>query len=548
MTAPAATTPAPPTVPPKRPRRRISLRAGLILLVVFVVGISLLLTDLLINQFVGDNILAEQERKGQTLAQIVAQEERVIEGLQQGDVDTIQAYAERVRETSGVLFVVVMDMNSTRFSHPTVELIGETFVGGDEGPALRGETYSSQAEGTLTVSLRSFAPIYAPTGEQIGAVSVGDSMEFIEEQLTANHLIILTSSLVGLAVGITGAVLIASYVRRILHGQEPRDIARTFEERNRMLESVREGIIAVDHAGTITLVNEAARTLFTRAGIDAEPVGMKAVDLLPETGLFRVIETGEAELDQEMQLNQLTLLINRVPLVLGNEIVGAISTFRDKTEVNALAEQLTGVKLYSEALRAQSHEMKNKLHVITGMLHNESYEELRDYVSELTKLEQPNGEVGLQAFKDPVLVGFMHGKYSYMREKQVDFHVRCETEIPIPKDRALNHAFITIAGNLIDNAAEAVYNQEVRSVSTLVSHKNRELMIQISDNGPGLSDEVQERLFEKGFSTKGADRGYGMHLVLSTIQALGGTITIDTSRGRGTTMTATIPYEEEDEA
>ncbi len=514
------------------------------MLIVFVVGVSLLLTDLLINHAVGENILEEQEQKGQTLASLVSQEERIITGLENEDVEQVQAYAERVRETSDLLFVVVMDMNSVRFSHPDEDMIGETFVGGDEGPALEGETYSSQAEGTLSPSLRSFSPVINENGEQIGAVAVGDSMETIEEQLTANHFIILMSSLVGLGVGITGAILLASYVRRILHGQEPRDIARTFEERNRMLQSVREGIIAVDQDGTVTLVNESARQMFQEAGLKGEPIGMKAADYMPETGLHRVLETGEAELDQELRLDRLTLLLNRVPLTIGEEVVGAISTFRDKTEMDALAKQLSGVKVYSETLRAQSHEMKNKLHVIMGMLQTEAYEELKDYVRQLTELDAPALDEALRKFEDPVLSGFMHGERSYMREKQVELVIDCPDKIPAPADAAMNHHVITIAGNLLDNAAEAVQHQADGKVAIRFSYQKGELQIEVSDNGPGLTDEAQERLFEKGYSTKDGDRGYGMHLVWSAIQELGGRVAVNTRRGRGTSISVTLPYNE----
>ncbi|MBM7097331.1 two-component system sensor histidine kinase DcuS [Bacillus sp. H-16] len=527
--------------------KQLSLRTVMIMLVVAVVGASLLMTDVLINHAVGNNILEEQEGKGQTFAKLIAKEERVIAGLEANDAASVQEYAERVRETSGLLFVVVMDMNAVRYSHPDESLIGERFIGEDEGPALNGETYSSVAEGTLSQSLRSFAPVYSRDGEQIGAVAVGDSIESIDELLSDNHGIILTSSLFGLTIGITGAVLIAAYVRRILHGQEPRNIARTFEERNRMLQSVREGIIAVDQEGVVTLVNESGRRLLEGAGLDQDPVGIKAVDFLPETGLHRVLETGEAELDEELRLERMTLLINRVPLTVGEEVVGAISTFRDKTEINALAEQLTGVKVYSEALRAQSHEMKNKLHVILGMLHTEAYEELQDYIHELTELESPATHTALKQFADPVLSGFMHGKLSYTREKQVQMEVVCPSVIPAPVDPQMNHHLITIAGNLIDNAVEAVQQQETRMIRVMFRIKEKELLLEVGDNGSGLSEEDQEKLFMKGYSTKGGDRGYGLYLVWSTVQDCSGTISIDTLRGHGTTVIVTLPYESQEE-
>ncbi|WP_032796190.1 Spo0B domain-containing protein, partial [Streptococcus sobrinus] len=65
------------------------------------------------------------------------------------------------------------------------------------------------------------------------------------------------------------------------------------------------------------------------------------------------------------------------------QTVGAIATFRDKTEVKHLAEQLSGVKMYANALRAQSHEFMNKLHVILGLVQLKEYDDLGTYIKDI---------------------------------------------------------------------------------------------------------------------------------------------------------------------
>ena len=73
-----------------------------------------------------------------------------------------------------------------------------------------------------------------------------------------------------------------------------------------------------------------------------------------------------------------------VNLVVSNgKVVGALATFRDLAEVRQMAEELTGVKRYVEALRAQAHEFRNKLHVINGLIINQRYTELSAYVQHL---------------------------------------------------------------------------------------------------------------------------------------------------------------------
>ena len=108
-----------------------------------------------------------------------------------------------------------------------------------------------------------------------------------------------------------------------------------------MLQSVHEGIIAVDQDSRITLVNKAALRLLQKAGLGESPIGKKMDAYMSASRLSRVLQTGQAELDEEQHLNGVALLVNRVPVFVDNNIVGAVATFRDKTEISRLAEQLT---------------------------------------------------------------------------------------------------------------------------------------------------------------------------------------------------------------
>ncbi len=69
-------------------------------------------------------------------------------------------------------------------------------------------------------------------------------------------------------------------------------------------------------------------------------------------------------------------MINTVPVRSNGVIIGAISTFRDKTEVRKLMQRLDGLVNYADALRERSHEFMNKLHVILGLLRLKSYEQI----------------------------------------------------------------------------------------------------------------------------------------------------------------------------
>jgi two-component system, CitB family, sensor histidine kinase MalK len=525
-------------------RFKFKLSTIIIFFVCLVVLVSLMITDVLISNTVSENIRKHQEEKARMVSRSIATTQMIIESLEdENKIDEIQNYTKDIQAATDMMFIVVMDMNGIRKSHPNPEKIGKHFVGGDEKEALKGKEYVSSSRGTLGESLRAFTPIYNATGDQIGVVAVGISLESVEAALGKSHRSILTVTILGLLVGIVGAVLLARYIKRILFGLEPFAIAKIFVERSTMLQSVHEGIIAVDNEQTITLVNRSARQIFEKAGLSRNPVGIKIHEYLPSTRLDQVLDTGNPELDEEQIINGVSILVNRVPLVVNGEIVGAISTFRDKTDVKQMAEQLTGVKTYAEALRAQSHEFMNRLHVILGMVQMKYYDELSDYIRTLVgHQDQELGNIA-QHIKDPVLAGFLMGKLSYAREENVELTIEAHTVIPEPANTMITHELLTILGNLIENAIEAMADSTDKTLDVTLHYSNKFLTVEVLDSGPGIPDEIQRKILEKGYSTKGENRGYGLYLVTKAIKNLGGEMTIDSKLLLGTEIHLRIPYE-----
>lgn len=221
---------------------RMTLRSIIILLVCIVVLMSLLLTDLLVSNSTEENVRNQKAEKATDVAKIVANSSEVRRGLAEENSEDIQAYTNSIQKELDVLFIVVMNMDGIRQSHPNEAKIGKHFEGGDERRVLKGERYTSVAKGTLDESLRAFVPVYNERNEQIGAVAVGISLVQVEQAVQEGHRRILIGSLFGLLVGIIGAVLLATYIKRTLFGLEPSNIAKILEERSMMLQSVREGV------------------------------------------------------------------------------------------------------------------------------------------------------------------------------------------------------------------------------------------------------------------------------------------------------------------
>lgn len=523
-------------------KQEFSLQTKMITLVFVVVIVVLLVTNLLIGRSISQKTQQNLSAKVTDVARMTAHSELIIEGLTgvrpEGD---IQGYANEIVQLTGVGYVVVLDMNLTRKSHPDPLSVGQSFRDrNDAARSLNGEEYISVADGVYGVSKRVFTPVRDASGKQVGVVVVGFYLDKVNQEVRKSQFMIVAGIIAGLSVGMIGAYLLARHVKRILFGMEPSRIAQLLEERGAMLNSADEGIIAVNPSGEITLVNSNA--------IDLLNFGEKAEFLVGKqmesyTTIFQqVLETGNPELNVEQNMNGVTVLTNCVPVRVKGEIVGAIATFRDLTEVKRLAEQLTGVQHYSEALRAQSHEFSNKLQVIWGMVRMGSYKELDQYIQQTT--DQHQNEVGfiVRRIKDPVFAGFLLGKYSRAREDGVEFLINEESFLPESEHPDLIHDLIKIVGNLINNAIEAIQESDEKQITVSIQYDQGWLLVEVKDTGKGIPREIRENIFAKGFSTKGENRGLGLFFVQQEVMKLHGNIGLRTAAGKGTAFQVKIPF------
>jgi len=287
-------------------KQRLKLSTLIIIVVCIVVLVSLLITSVLISNTIRDTIHQTTEEKAEVIGKTVAQSQVVQSTLKKKNNDnSIQAYVSDIQQSTDVRFIVVMDMKGIRKSHPNEKLIGKHFKGGDEKEALHGKVSASISKGTLGESLRSFTPVYA-NGKQVGVVAVGVPMKSVYEALADGNKKIIVGSIIGLIVGAIGAYMLSRYIKKILLGLEQSTIAKILGERNTMLQSVHEGVVAVDKEGKINLVNKSAMDIFKQANLKGNPIGMKIDDYMASTQLPKVLELGEPERDEEQNINGAT--------------------------------------------------------------------------------------------------------------------------------------------------------------------------------------------------------------------------------------------------
>ena len=530
-----------------RPRAHVSLETKIVVLVCLVVMMALLATSIPIGSNVAYQTQESLGGNALNVARMVARSPLVIRNLEKtADNGEIQVFANEIRTATEMEFVTVFDMNHRRRSHPDSNKVGQLFVGGDESRALEGGEYISMARGTLGDSLRAFAPVFSADGRQVGAVAVGILLDNVRLAVRQSREIVYLGSGLGLVIGLLGAFLLASNVKKTLFGLEPFAIARLLEERNAMLQSVREGVLAVDRQGRITLVNDEAGRLFELAGIGGVYLGKHVDDVVPNTRLKNVMASGQAELNQEQDLRGIILFTNRVPVTVDGEIVGAIATFRDKTEIRHLAEELTGVRSYAEALRAQAHNFMNKLHVILGMVRMKSYDQLGEYVSRIAQEHEAEVVYVGQRIRDTVLAGFVLGKLSRARELGVEMMLTEDSFLPVAAEAARSHELVTVAGNLIDNALEALADSAEKRLEVSFLWEAGELTLIVADSGPGIAVVDQERIFQRGYSSKEGNRGLGLALVKESLALLQGDVEVSSRPGEGTEFVVTLPYAEKE--
>jgi nitrogen fixation/metabolism regulation signal transduction histidine kinase len=101
---------------------------------------------------------------------------------------------------------------------------------------------------------------------------------------------------------------------------------------------------------------------------------------------------------------------------------------------------------------------------------------------------------------------------------------------------------IRIITNLVKNAIQAIPDQqETKSIVVRVIQNQKNILITVKDNGIGIKETDQSRIFEPKFTTKNSGMGLGLSIIKNIIENYKGSITFETQYGQGTTFTVSLP-------
>ncbi|MCP4007918.1 MAG: sensor histidine kinase [Proteobacteria bacterium] len=482
------------------------------------------------------------------VAKTIATMPEIVKAVRRSDSTFLIPLAAKLAQKNDALFIVIGDKQGIRLAHPNPEKIGHSMQdddGDDNAPALiHGKGYISKALGSLGLSMRGKAPILSGQDNQVvGVVSVGYLLDTVSTTISRYRATLLFVILIAFIISVLIAIWAANHFKRAIFGLEPEQIAVLFEERNATIEAVREGIIAVNAKGNIVTINQAAIDTL-KLNNELNVVGKNIQDVLPDSELMTVIKSGQAQYDQDTWINQLEVIVNRIPIIQNDQVTGVVASFRRKDDLEKITRKLNDLEQYTDTLRSQAHEYSNKLHTIAGLIQLDARQEALALIGQESEDHQALIELLLKAVSDPTLAACFLGKFSRAKEMGLKLIIDPDSHMAeLPPSFPKEH-LMTIIANLVDNAFEATLQARGRGGEIRVSMTDlgNDLVFEFEDQGSGISLDEAENMFEKGVSSKkGDEHGFGLHIVKKLTRQLSGEITINPSDQGGSIITLYLP-------
>ncbi|WP_295699288.1 ATP-binding protein, partial [Lapillicoccus sp.] len=363
--------------------------------------------------------------------------------------------------------------------------------------------------------------------------------------------LIIAAVVAALIAGV-GTWLVARHVRRETRGMNTADLRRMYEYYDAVLHAVREGLLLIDRDGRVALVNDEGRRLL---GLPEDVGGQLVTDLPLAPDLVAALAGGEPRTDELHVTDARVVVLNQARAIWQGRDLGTVATLRDRTDLEALTGELDSARGLADALHSQAHESANRLHTVVSLIELGRTDEALRFATEELTASQKLTDAFVAAVAEPALTALLLGKAAQAGERGIDFDIDETTQLP--EGVAPSRDLVTIVGNLLDNALDAVAGMPSPAVGFAAHLEGGECVIVVRDNGPGLTAPQAARAFTRGWSSKtgaqaantqGVDgqgvlgapgRGLGLALVLQCTTRLGGTVTV--SEPPGATWTVRLP-------
>ena len=334
-----------------------------------------------------------------------------------------------------------------------------------------------------------------------------------------------------------------------------------------ILEHMADAVIAIDRQKRVTLFNNSASQLFKQSPDEVinKPCHLCMTgDISP---LVDAIEQGQTYRDIEkiIQFDNRSLITSISTSVLKNErgeIDSAFAVIKDLTEKRHLEESLRRkekLTAMGQLASGVAHEIRNPLNAI-GMIsqrldkefepktdEREYHDLTRTVVTEVRRINEIIQQF-LKFARPPELDLKKTGLNAMInstvklvqaqaREKGIEI---VQNLIPVPKIMLDKNQMKQVLLNLIQNSIEAIEGKGAIKIQSKMADE-REVLIEISDNGIGMNQETISKIFNLYFTTKPTGTGLGLSLVHQIISQHDGRIEVESETGKGTRFLIYLP-------
>jgi len=338
-----------------------------------------------------------------------------------------------------------------------------------------------------------------------------------------------------------------------------------------VLENVSTGIVVTDPHGRIQLINKAARDIMRGlAGSDVNPVGCPCEgalgDIIPGGLLLDSLEGGRVTFHDSVHVEcndrSLVFEVQTSPLLdTQGQVTGAVALFRDVSERRRMEEQIRQneqMAMIGELAAGTAHEIRNPLTSIRGfiqMLHDRISEQVseREYLEivlgEIDRIDELIQDLLLMA-RPPRLKLEVCDLRDMLDEvcllvsgdraaAGVKFHREYAGDLPMmPVDVGqLRRVFI----NLFTNAIQAMEGGGEIRIRVLHHAETDQVEVRVSDTGVGIPPENLPKIFTPFFTSKEEGTGLGLAVSFGIVRNHGGKIEVESTPGRGTTFSVSLP-------
>ena len=474
-------------------------------------------------------------------------------GTAQDQVNLMRYLDSLKKSLYDVDVISIVNKNNQRFYHTNHSLIGTQYNGEqpDFSPVEK-TFYIVNTNGPSGAQRRAYSALYSETGEYLGFIMVIILTEHVNQNITQIITTYAILAVVAIIIELFITSRISKSIKNSLLGYEPDTISAMYLVRDNILESLKEGIIAVDKDGTILFTNNSAVKMLDKSSTATEFIGKNIEQIKNGNVIKTVLNGSEKEFGiQGQRMDGTDVIIDRIPIKHEEDSIDTICILHDRAEYTKLMEDLAGTRYLVDSMRANNHDFTNKLHVILGLIQMEMYDQATSYIENITMVQRASISKIMNCISEPALAALLIGKTARAAELNVKFTLRdgshfSNTDMHIPTE-----VLITVIGNLIENAFESMNAKEPNPsnpnelIIGLFS-KEDSILITVDDTGLGISEENKQRIFENGFSTKGKNRGTGLYQVKTMVENFGGLITVDSQENVGTSFFVYFSKEKKD--